>query len=221
MNHRDQVQKLGKPDGRRLFKSTLIAVGVALVLLVTVVLPSEYGIDPTGVGRLLGLKSMGEIKVQLAEEASQETVSKEGMALEERLTRMERKLDEIAGALANTKVVQKRNAPRQAVSGERRDTISIVLKPGQGTEVKMAMKKGAKAWFEWSANGSKLNCDTHGDGGGQNVAYKKSRGVGKESGTLTAAFTGNHGWFWRNRTRENVTLTLETRGVYDGLKRVK
>ena len=37
------------------------------------VLPAEYGIDPTGVGRALGLTQMGEIKVQLAEEAKIET----------------------------------------------------------------------------------------------------------------------------------------------------
>ena len=35
-------------------------------LLVTMVLPAEYGIDPTGVGRVLGLTEMGEIKQQLA-----------------------------------------------------------------------------------------------------------------------------------------------------------
>ena len=38
-------------------------------LLVTVVLPAEYGIDPTGAGRLLGLNEMGEIKTQLHQEA--------------------------------------------------------------------------------------------------------------------------------------------------------
>lgn len=35
----------------------------------TVVLPAEYGIDPTGVGRALGLTQMGEIKTRLAKEA--------------------------------------------------------------------------------------------------------------------------------------------------------
>src|SRR3546814_17950651 len=35
-----------------------------------VVLPSEYGIDPTGIGRVIGLTEMGAIKMQLAEEAA-------------------------------------------------------------------------------------------------------------------------------------------------------
>ena len=44
-------------------------------------------------------------------------------------------------------------------------------------------------------------------------------GVAEQSGVLRAAFTGNHGWFWRNRTDAPVTLTLRTRGDYSELKR--
>src|SRR5215213_8541809 len=58
------------PSSRTLLRSTAIAAGVAALLLVTVVLPAEYGVDPTGVGRLLGLTRMGEIKVALAKEAA-------------------------------------------------------------------------------------------------------------------------------------------------------
>lgn len=54
----------------RLLRSTMIALAVAGLLLVTVVLPAEYGIDPTGVGRVLGLTRMGEIKTRLAKEAA-------------------------------------------------------------------------------------------------------------------------------------------------------
>ena len=54
----------------RLLRSTLIALAVAVALLVTVVLPAEYGIDPTGVGRVLGLTRMGQIKTRLAKEAA-------------------------------------------------------------------------------------------------------------------------------------------------------
>ena len=52
----------GLPSSRTLVRSTMIAVGVAAVLLVGVVLPAEYGVDPTGVGRVLGLTEMGRIK---------------------------------------------------------------------------------------------------------------------------------------------------------------
>lgn len=41
------------PTSAQLKKSTLIAAASALAILVTVVLPSEYTIDPTGIGRVL------------------------------------------------------------------------------------------------------------------------------------------------------------------------
>ena len=57
------------PSTKRLIKSTIFASLSAILILFTGVLPAEYGIDPTGVGRVLGLTEMGEIKRELAEEA--------------------------------------------------------------------------------------------------------------------------------------------------------
>ena len=57
------------PSIARLTRQAIAAVGVAAVLVITVVLPAEYGIDPTTAGRLLSLTEMGEIKSQLAREA--------------------------------------------------------------------------------------------------------------------------------------------------------
>ncbi len=44
----------------RLLWTTLIALIAAAVLLITIVLPAEFGIDPLGSGRLLGLTDMAE-----------------------------------------------------------------------------------------------------------------------------------------------------------------
>jgi hypothetical protein len=63
-----------------------------------------------------------------------------------------------------------------------------------------------------------LNYDTHGDGGGEKISYEQGRGVPDQAGTLTAAFAGNHGWFWRNRTEDPVTVTLRTRGEYSEMR---
>ena len=48
---------------------SLMALAVAVVITVTVVLPAEYAIDPTGVGSRLGLTQMGRLKLELAKEA--------------------------------------------------------------------------------------------------------------------------------------------------------
>lgn len=57
------------PSVGQLLRSTFVALCTALVLLVTIVLPAEYVIDLTGVGRLLQLTTMGEIRHQLAAES--------------------------------------------------------------------------------------------------------------------------------------------------------
>src|SRR5437773_2443403 len=69
MQHATKLTDAELPTSRQLLRSTLIAVAAAAVLLVTVVLPAEYGIDPTGTGRLIGLTQMGDIKKQLVIEA--------------------------------------------------------------------------------------------------------------------------------------------------------
>ena len=69
MYNTDMPSRAELPSSGQLLRSTLIAAGVAAALLVTVVLPAEYGIDPTGTGRLLGLAEMGGIKTQLHQEA--------------------------------------------------------------------------------------------------------------------------------------------------------
>src|SRR5687768_17723085 len=72
-----------RPDARTLMRSTLIRAAAALILLVTVVLPAEYGIDPTRIGRVLGLTQMGEIKVRLAREAAADQAADDAAAEEE------------------------------------------------------------------------------------------------------------------------------------------
>lgn len=101
---------------------------------------------------------------------------------------------------------------------EWRDEVSYTLNPGEGIEVKLAMEEGQTARFFWTANGSVVNFDLHGDGSGQNISYEQGRAVPEASGDLTAAFTGNHGWFWRNRTEAPVTVTLRTGGQYAEIK---
>ena len=101
------------------------------------------------------------------------------------------------------------------------DELSVTLKPGEGAEIKLAMAKGAKARYEWRSAGGRVNHDTHADGpGGANHSYSKGREVEADSGELTAPFDGKHGWFWRNRSAGDVTVTLKVSGQYSSVKRV-
>lgn len=71
------------PSVGRLLRSTAIALVVAAFILATVVLPAEYGVDPTGLGRVLGLTQMGEVKARLAAEAAADAAADAQAAAEE------------------------------------------------------------------------------------------------------------------------------------------
>lgn len=212
------------PSSAQLIKSTVISAVAAAAILVTVVLPSEYGIDPTGIGSAMGLTEMGEIKTQLAEEAERDRQADQYPA-------QPSSTQQGAGSQSGTIPVEGSSlldrfvrefgvSTAYAQDAVRQDEVSITLQPGEGAEVKLVMAKGAKANYSWTANGSKVNFDTHGDGGGENISYEKGRGVAEDNGVLEAAFDGNHGWFWRNRTSEPVTVTLKTDGAYSDIKRM-
>ena len=192
-----------QPSTRQLIRSTLIAAVSALLLLFTVVLPSEYGVDPSGIGRALGLTEMGEIKTRLAREAAKDATATQAPHSE---PAAEKAAASNAGAS---------NGPAW------RDEMTFTLTPGQGTEVKLKMMEGDKAQYAWSVQGGVVNFDTHGDGTGRSVSYEKGRRVANDEGELIAAFTGNHGWYWRNRGEANVTVLLRTGGAYSDIKRVK
>ena len=192
-----------QPSTRQLIRSTLIAAVSALVLLFTVVPPSEYGVDPSGIGRALGLTEMGEIKTRLAREAAKDATATQAPH------------SEPAAAKAAASNAGASRGPAW------RDEMTFTLTPGQGTEIKLKMVEGDKAQFSWSVQGGVVNFDTHGDGMGRSVSYEKGRRVANDEGELIAAFTGNHGWYWRNRSEANVTVLLRTGGTYSDIKRVK
>ncbi len=228
-----QVQSVNATSGG-LIKATLGAAVVAAAILTFAWLPAEHGIDPTGVGHLLGLTEMGRIKEQLHAEADADaaaTVSSTQsdttvLEINQKLAAIQLQLTAITAELAKAQANNKETTVQASDKLEAENTVQTVawtdevsytLSPGEGVEVKLVMEKGATAEFEWSANGAVLNHDTHGDGSGESISYEKGRGVPEQAGELTAAFTGNHGWFWRNRTVQDVVMTLRSRGDYTGM----
>lgn len=189
------------PTNGQLLKATAFAAVSAGALLVTVILPAEYAIDPTGAGRVLGFTEMGEIKAQLAEEAAADAAQSEAKQVA---------------------AVETAPAPVAAEdAATRTDVTTVTLAPGEGAEVKAMMAGGTSLQFEWSVEGGHVNFDTHGDAPGVDYhGYGKGRESTGESGTLVAAFDGSHGWFWRNRSGGRVTVTLKTDGAYAEIKRV-
>ena len=203
------------PSARRLLRSTILALVAALVILVTMVLPAEYGIDPTGIGRVLGLAEMGEIKAQLAEEAE---ADRQQHAERAETARKQSMLDQTLGfffASAHAQTSEDGTAALETGPVEPQDRFVVTLAPGAYVEAKLIMDAGAVASYRWQAEGGLINYDLHGHGReGESESYDKGRGVSDRSGTFTAAFAGEHGWFFRNRDKQDLTLTFEVQGDY-------
>ncbi|TNB81422.1 transmembrane anchor protein [Pseudomonas sp. Fig-3] len=207
------------PTSRQLLRSTVIAVGVAAALLVTVVMPSEYAIDPTGAGRVLGLTQMGEMKITLAEEAAADAAIQPAAAPIVQTPVPAQ--PEVQEPVAAAPVAEPAAEPQPALKS---DEITVTLKPGEGREIKLEMQNKATVSYEWTTNGVPVNHDTHGEPynapNGFYHSYSKAKQVKGDKGELTAIFDGTHGWFWRNRSDSDVTITLKTKGEYLSVKRV-
>ena len=183
------------PTSSQLLKSTMVAICVGCALLILFVLPAEYGTDPSGFGELLGLKKMGEIKTRLKQDYLIENIGVKDELLAESET-----------------------------GKENRDIMEFVISPDEAIEIKLEMKKGSIAKYNWTTKNGGLNYNLHGDGykGSQkSISYKKGRMTNSDSGEFKSEFDGYHGWFWRNRNNESVTITLETIGDYILIKQMK
>ncbi|MEH0018293.1 MAG: hypothetical protein V6Z89_01510 [Desulfobacter sp.] len=202
------------PSNRKLIKSTIYAAVAAAVLLITTVLPAEYGIDPTGIGSAIGLKKMGEIKVSLAKEAAEDNAKPEQLPAQQRMAKEQKPSQAPA---ADTPPIPEPETPLN------QKAIRLSLKPNQGAEVKTQMRKGETLMYTWSTNGGRANFDVHGDSKALNINYHNyEKGSQKiKEGSITAAFDGSHGWFWRNRTSGELIITLEVSGAAGKLERVK
>lgn len=202
------------PTTSQLLRATALAAVSAGAILVTVILPSEYAIDPTGIGRALGLTEMGEIKIQLAKEAAADAAMDAANAA----TALASATVPAANAATPTDTAAATTAPAGDV---RSDVTTLQLAPGEGAEIKAKMANGARIQYNWSVAGGHVNYDTHADAPGISYhGYGKGKESTGESGTLVAAFDGSHGWFWRNRSGGTVTITLKTDGAYTEIKRV-
>jgi len=196
------------PPGQRLALSVVAAIVVAAIVLVTAVLPAEYGIDPTGVGRALGLTAMNEPARTL----------------------------EIRDVIGGNEVVREVEIPafnepvplpNPAIhQGEDRSiqtrTLEIKLDPGQETEVKTVLRTSKVIVYNWKAVGGPVYCDLHGHdptaGSEFFVRYREDQeGATEVTGSLVAPFDGEHGWYWVNISEVPVTITLTVTGFFDDI----
>jgi hypothetical protein len=190
------------PTPAQLRRSTIIAGLTAVAIGVMVYLPAEYGTDPTGVGSILGLTEMGEIKQQLAAEAAADEAlhgNDDSSSL----------MNDIFGLFVGAAHAQE----------AWQDEITFTLAPGASTEIKATMEEGATMNYAWVATGGRINFDLHAHADGEEVTYDRGRGQTSGDGSFQTPFSGDHGWFWRNRDDAEITVILQLRGDYSEIVR--
>jgi hypothetical protein len=169
-------------------KASGIALLVSVLLLVTVVLPAEYGADPTGVGTALGLTALSQASV------AEPVPPPQGAVLAP---------------------VQEGNVALYPAE-YKFDAREFELGPYEYIEYKYHLAKDATMLFSWNATGDVLQ-EFHGDPDGAPSSASQSydkKPRRKADGSFTAPFPGIHGWYWENPGGEPVTVRLTTAGFY-------
>lgn len=184
-------QTVPPPSPSTLARTAAIALLVAAALLVTVVLPAEYAIDPLGTGRWLGLTEIASPTLVPVDIATAKT----------------------------TPLAPVHNGPHGVYPAEFKvDVFEIALAPYEYVEYKYQLERGATMLYGWTASAALVH-DFHGeraagaaDGPAEESFDKEDRR--QANGSLTAPFTGIHGWYWENPSGETITVRLTSAGYY-------
>lgn len=164
--------------------AALLVAGVALVVAV---LPAEFGVDPTGLGRRLGLLSLADVKKQVAA------------------------FEATGRDVAAGQTVVGSDKPLQ------HERVEFSLAPGAFVEYKYRLDKAQSLVYSWEASTAvNVEFHAEPDGAPQGYAetYEKQTAVQRASGTLHAPFSGIHGWYWENTSSAPATVALTSSGFY-------
>jgi len=195
---------------KQLLKATLVAIVLGALVLVTAVLPAEYGIDPTGVGKTLGFS---KLYIENDDDTSETlTITDENRPV----IRLEK-----AGSGPDVAVPSEAFLPAPDTQySERTDEVTVSVPAGKGIEYKINVLKYGKVKYEWLTNSGVLYFDFHGEVKQKikpEQVYFESYTIAYSNnmvGTFLAPFEGKHGWYFRNSSDKDITVNLRLKGQY-------
>jgi hypothetical protein len=171
---------------RELARGSGIALAIATVVLTFAILPAEYGIDPTGVGGILGLTAR--------EAAAPEAVPEPPIAAG-------------SSTIASRQKTSYRTDTKQITLPPGKG-LEIKTSLEKGAALLYSWKTdGAVVNHDFHG-------EPAGSNGDEFESFIKEAGVAESRGVLIAPFTGEHGWFWGNTTDAPVVVTLYASGFY-------
>lgn len=189
------------PSKTALLKVTVGALLGAMVLLFLVVLPAEYGVDPTGFGQAAGLTQLAESEE--AEPAPAPAAPQPSEAAEG-----------VEGVGPPGDYARFHDGPPRDV------VVEISLNPFEEVEYKALVPEGEVMLYSWSIPEGQLYVDFHGEPTegewpeGYFLSYGEAE-TGSQQGSFVAPFTGHHGWYWLNINEEPVTVRLTMTGYFE------
>jgi hypothetical protein len=194
------------PSGRSIARSIALAAVVAAILLVTIVLPAEYGIDPTGVGSALGLDALRSAPTRTIE-------VRDPLAGNEAIREIEIPDAGQPVPLPNPDIHQPQEGPPET------RTLTVTIPPEEETEIKTVLRPNKVIVYSWTVKEGNVYCDFHGHdpvaGNDFWVRYQEDQEANSAHGSLVAPFAGEHGWYWLNFNDFPVTITLTVTGYFD------
>ena len=196
-------------EKKEIIKAVLFALVLGIVILVSAVLPAEYGIDPIGTGKLFGFS-----KLYVPEDAP------DGLATTTVKTFPLIKMEKAGSGPEVKRPVEADNPAPEKQYAEREDTVEVIVPAVKGIEYKTYMLKGGKMKYEWKTNDGTVYLDFHGEvkqAKAVNDVYFESYTLAYSNnmvGTFYAPFEGKHGWFFRNNENKDIIVTLKLKGQY-------
>lgn len=199
MTSQTELQTAAPPSLSKLAKTTVIALVAAGALLLTIVLPAEYAIDPVGTGRRLGLTEIASPSLRPVE-----AVNADGAVL-----------------------APVQNGPIGEYPAEfKLDVFEVTLQPYEYIEYKYQLAQGATMLYSWRANAPLIH-DFHGeragdsgDGGPAEESFDK-QDRRQATGSFAAPFSGIHGWYWENPRGDPITIRLTSSGFYSSALEIR
>ena len=194
----NQLENIPVVTNKTLLLATFSAVVISVLVYLFLILPAEYNIDPTGVGKKLGLTVLSEPAIKIVKK---ETVNNQD--------------------INDLKVIEKKST---GAFEFREDTVSVTVPSQKGIEYKFNIKEFGNLTYEWkTSDGSSIFFDFHGEPAGDTTGYFESFTIAttdQMKGSASVPFEGLHGWYWKNTSNKDIIIELKTSGNYQviGLK---
>ena len=215
MSERENNTNPPGPTRRGLLKGAFWTFVGAAVVTVLVVLPAEFGIDPTGLGGKLGLTRLAGASAPDVDAAPRIVEGTYPAASPDE------EFDYFEPETLGEPFSKPQDRPFRS------ESMVIALAEFEQVEVKAVMNQGDAIVYSWKLiEGETVYSDFHADPHEVErfpelyfIRYHESE-EGSASGSLVAPFTGNHGWYWLNIEENPVRIELEVRGYYDSLEEI-